>query len=302
MAQNNYEIVLKNRPSCRIASFDVGIKNMAICVFDISGEDKKIVYWDVLNLIKNETHQETHPCTCHLIARKKGEPIRDCGKNAKYMKNGNYFCEKHAKMSEFIIPKREFSSPVLKKSKIDHLMNISKQYLIDVGNIKTKKDILEKLTAFFEKRCLEIIQSTKVKSANDIDLVSIGRNMKIAMDNIPLSIDSISHVIIENQISPIANRMKTIQGMLAQYFIMEGSPELKIEFVSSSNKLRGLERDTNDEGYKQRKKDGIYHCEKFLEHTSSFSEYVGWLEGHKKSDDLADCFLQGVWYIKKPTV
>ena len=30
-----------------------------------------------------------------------------------------------------------------------------------------------------------------------------------------------THVIIENQISPIANRMKTIQGMITQYFIMK---------------------------------------------------------------------------------
>ena len=33
--------------------------------------------------------------------------------------------------------------------------------------------------------------------------------------------DDIDTVIIENQISPIANRMKTLQGMIAQYFIMK---------------------------------------------------------------------------------
>ena len=31
----------------------------------------------------------------------------------------------------------------------------------------------------------------------------------------------ITHIIIENQISPIATRMKTIQGLLTQYFIMK---------------------------------------------------------------------------------
>ena len=42
------------------------------------------------------------------------------------------------------------------------------------------------------------------------------------MNKLP-DIESITHVFIENQISPIANRMKTIQGMLAQYFIMKSN-------------------------------------------------------------------------------
>ena len=43
-------------------------------------------------------------------------------------------------------------------------------------------------------------------------------------------------VIIENQISTIASRMKTLQGMISQYFIMKGIPS--IEFISSINKLK----------------------------------------------------------------
>jgi hypothetical protein len=48
--------------------------------------------------------------------------------------------------------------------------------------------------------------------------------------------------------------------------------------------------------YKQHKKDGIFYCRGILESNS-------WLKGHiellntKKKDDLADCFLQGIWYL-----
>ena len=302
MTENKYIINANsiNNVNYRSASFDVGIKNMALCIFDISNGVVSIVYWDVLNLIKNETQQEKYPCTCALISKKKGEPTRTCGKNAKYTKNNEFFCEKHAKMSKFLIPQKCFSSTVLKKGKVEDLISIANQNHINVNNLKTKKDILACLLAFFEKHSLESIKQVKVKSAGDIDLISIGRNMKIILNEIPFDIDSITHTIIENQISPIANRMKTIQGMLAQYFIMQGSDTQIIEFVSSANKLRGLERDNseNEEGYKQRKKDGIYHCEKYLEHNASFSEYNGLLTTHKKSDDLADCFLQGIWYLR----
>jgi len=69
-----------------------------------------------------------------------------------------------------------------------------------------------------------------------VDLVSIGRNMKKEFQKI-LSFNDPKHVIVENQISPIATRMKSIQGMLAQYFIMQ-SDDINIEFLSSAGKLK----------------------------------------------------------------
>ena len=46
----------------------------------------------------------------------------------------------------------------------------------------------------------------------------------------------IDTVIIENQISTLASRMKTLQGMITQYFIMKNIPQ--IEFISASCKLK----------------------------------------------------------------
>ena len=48
---------------------------------------------------------------------------------------------------------------------------------------------------------------------------------------------TITHVLIENQISPIATRMKTLQGMLTQYYI-DHLENVDITFVSSVNKLK----------------------------------------------------------------
>ena len=63
--------------------------------------------------------------------------------------------------------------------------------------------------------------NSQKKVAGNTDLVEIGWNMKKHLDKIKdCTMKNIKYVLIENQISPIANRMKTIQGMLAQYFIM----------------------------------------------------------------------------------
>ena len=46
--------------------------------------------------------------------------------------------------------------------------------------------------------------------------------------------------------------------------------------------------------YRQHKKDAVYYCNKICE-----KQYSGWCSVLKttKKDDLADCFLQGLFYI-----
>ena len=48
----------------------------------------------------------------------------------------------------------------------------------------------------------------------------------------------IDTVVIENQISPIANRMKTVQGMITQYFLMRGVDKRQIIYFSAVQKLK----------------------------------------------------------------
>ena len=107
---------------------------------------------------------------------------------------------------------------------------------------------------------------------------------------------SIDKVLIENQISPIANRMKTIQGMIAQFFIMKRIED--IEFISAGNKLKpfiGTQKTT----YKERKALGIQTTSKLLDENAKISVWEEHFNKHGKKDDLADSFLQGIWYINK---
>lgn len=284
----------------KLASFDIGIKNMAVCVFETSaGSPLLIQKWEILNLM-NDTVSSI-PCTYHLKT-KKNEPVKTCGKKSKYEKNGNTYCEKHAKVLEWIIPEKTRSPSYLKKQSYESLVEIAENLLPEPPMPSTKKDILQKILVFLEKNSYHVLEQPKKKTANNTDLISIGKNLMRLLDGIPDMVDgSITHVILENQIGILANRMKTIQGMLAQYFIMRGQPNIHIEFVSSSNKLKDLAKDSENNNYKQHKKDGIFYCKQFLEKNEELKQWGHVLET-TKMDDLADCFLQGIWYLKREKI
>ena len=113
------------------------------------------------------------------------------------------------------------------------------------------------------------------------------------MDNL-LAPSNIDLVLIENQISPIANRMKTIQGMIAQYLIMRGVNN--IVFYSATNKLKtfiGGHKTTYDE----RKQLSVSYTIQILTKTIELNDWLSFFSSHKKQDDLADSFLQGVSYL-----
>ena len=308
----------------RVISFDIGIKNMAYCIFDISGGIPITIHdWNVLNLLDDAPTAKL--CTSMIETKKKKvieKTDKKCSKKAKFEKDGQCYCEKHATSSQLLLPSKEFSPTSLKKMKLEELQEMSKKYGVflsqPIGTIQftppenivipsTKKAMLEKMLPFFEKNVLQPLKPLKKKTANDTDLVCIGKNMKKMMDEIPGIID-VTHVLIENQISTIASRMKTIQGMCAQYFIMKCSPNIIIEFISSANKLKDFKEKTiagEEDGqkaiYKQHKKDGIVFCKKIVETNEGFRGWAHSLETSKK-DDLADSFLQGIWYLKNRNI
>lgn len=298
----------------KLMSFDIGIKNMAYCIFHLEPNSQPIIYdWNVINLMDKE-ETEKNMCSCLLKSKNKKIPAKICGKVAKYSKNTLYFCDKHAKNNtDYIIPSKETSPSFFNKMKLEQLKTAYSNLKIFnyCENLK-KQELLDKINNFYKEKCFIPIINKKKKSANDTDLIIIGKNMKTLLNQIN-GIQDITHVIIENQISPIANRMKTIQGMLAQYFIMINH-DITIEFISSANKLKSLENseklenvfientgtneNTQSKIYKKHKIDGVTKCSQILEKNIEFKKWKYVLET-KKKDDLADCFLQGIWYIQK---
>ena len=298
-------------PSYRIISFDVGIKNMAYCIFEVLGNSFSIIDWNVISMM----NQETPNIFCNYIISKtlpkksKKEPIpyKKCGKQAKYNKGECYYCETHAKKQiEWIIPKKTIQPTSLKKMKIDELLEICYNYSIiprlgENEKIPTKKSVLEKMCEFFNKKCLTLLVKSNDPTASDTDLITIGRNMKKILDTIN-DFDKITHVIIENQMSPMASRMKTVQGMLTQYFIMKYE-NMIIEYISASNKLKGFvpRNHETENTYKQHKSDSVFYTSLILDVNPTIQSWSNVLL-NKKKDDFCDAFLQGLWYLKSRNI
>jgi hypothetical protein len=291
-----------------IISFDIGIKNLAYCVFTLP--TFSVVAWDVVNLIP--TVESTAPlCNCLKV---KGGGI--CGKKATYTHGDANYCLVHSKNSGKLLPSKETSPPYIKKLKLDELVAFYEKHGIIVPPGAKKPTLVESAIKHFESRCLVPIVKPKTSNANQVHLVDIGKRIKIEFDErLKTLLPQITHVILENQISPIAGRMNTIQGMLSQYFIMRND-SIHIEFISSIGKLKGLINDTRLEVqsasgvhidgspldkavYKEHKSDGIFFCKQFLENNIQLVSLKQIIEASHKKDDLADSFLQGIYYMKR---
>ena len=125
-------------------------------------------------------------------------------------------------------------------------------------------------------------------------MVTYGRRMKEGFENLLKDI-TVDRMIIENQIGPLALRMKTLQGMIMQHFIEKECPI--IEEISSSNKLKDYLTKKKTK-YTERKKLSIKVTQEILKENNNLDEWLPTFLEHKKKDDLADSFLQGIWYIK----
>ena len=268
----------------KIISIDVGIKNLAFCLLtqDSLGEPFKITLWDTINL--------SQPVEAICCDKEKGDL---CAKPAKFMKHSKCYCLKHAKKQPFQIPSAELKSSFINKQKVKTLYELANKYNIKYETPIKKSDLIILFNEYISNTCLEPVVNV---NASKIDLVTIGRNIQLKMDSVLVDhISTIDMVIIENQISPIANRMKTIQGMIAQYFIMKNN-NIEIDFINASNKLKDChEIDKNT--YSNRKKMGIQYSLELLETSVHYRPWKLFFEKHAKKDDLADAFLQAQWFI-----
>jgi len=333
-----------------IISFDVGMKNLAYCLFQVDSDNQsddlnnfKVLKWEVINLCSPIVHKCNNGGT------------ENCKDDAKYCKIAvnyddentecasiGYYCNKHAKKCTTLkVPPCELDIKKIKKQKLVDIKKIIEKYNIkqtvtlnsaatyNTDHVDNNENIIIQVETKRQKnnkeQLLDIIQEELNKKylqpienvrANEIDLLTLGKNMMIELDKFVVKQNNLdeSHengtgglgdminsmkykidiVIIENQISTIASRMKTLQGMLAQYFIMKDVP--CIEFISASNKLK-MFMTKKKTTYTERKLESVEVTKELLEKLPLLKEYKGILDKNKKKDDLADCFLQGIYYL-----
>ena len=323
LEENEESLLMTN--NVQVISIDVGIKNLAYCIIEFNNQENtyKIIKWDVVNLCndganvllcnqsinqsinkssiknknqnKNQNQNNKSKLNSNILIETLPS-IKVCNKKAKFYKDNNNYCLTHAKKTEYIIPSstNKYTNPsTIKKLKLNELKTLVEKYKIILHSetVYTRELLLNLIINFLNDNLLTNVE--KKKSANSVDLISMGISLQNEFNTL-LESTQIKHVVIENQISPIATRMKTLQGMIAQYFIMKGIES--IIFASSINKLKAFVLPDVKTVYKDRKKLSVEITEGILNLNN-----INWLlffNKNNKKDDLADSFLQGLWYIQ----
>ena len=299
----------------KVLSIDVGIRNLAYCIVEadvksktISGKKEKdinlsIVSWDVLNLTENNVTSDA------IKSDNKANKCFKCKYVGKYITpDDKLVCKRHAK--DYIMPLKKWKTQAQREKlslkqleELAQMCNITTSSMFfktttekQEGNTRAntkeqKRELLELCEGRISKHLLREIP--KKKNTKELDLVTIGKNMCTCFEQ-SLPYHDFDLILIENQISPIANRMKTIQGMITQYFIMKGDNK-NIVFVSSSLKLKPFAGEKAK--YKDRKTLSIQIIKNLCDEEVIESKWQEHFTLHKKKDDLADTYLQAYAYL-----
>jgi hypothetical protein len=147
-----------------------------------------------------------------------------------------------------------------------------------------KKDLVDGLYSHYSasvwKRC--------IKSCKQGSVVDLAPAIASALTARTSLWTGATQVVFEQQPD---KRMLAVQAMMHMWFVCHG---YKVKGVSAVHKLTNMVTvEDHTKTYKGRKKTGIIHASALCP-----PEWRDYLLKHPKKDDLADCFLQGLWVLE----
>ena len=173
---------------------------------------------------------------------------------------------------------------------------MSRYLSIDVGIKNLAYCICTNNREICEWNVISLAKAKDTKDTKDTlkpSLIELGKQIKHHFDELNLS-KKADIVLIENQVAPIASNMKSLQCMIAQYFIMNDVPN--IHFVSASMKLKGIAKKGTT--YKERKALGVMTTiENVKKYEIDAPKWLEFVQTHKKKDDLCDAYMQCIAFI-----
>jgi hypothetical protein len=256
----------------KLISFDVGLRNLAYCVLEgTSRSDVKIVDWNIIDVLGEQAGVGAARChKCTAAAR------------YEHASEGTFACSKHAPRKQKPLTKAALN----KKSPVELQEEILRLGLRTEA--KKKPDLVSLLYNHARqntwKKCVASSTTGSVMDMSPAILKSLDARLS--------SWKGADAVCIENQPE---RRMYAVQAMLQMYFTMRG---IKSEGVSATHKLSNIVTvDDVVHTYKGRKKTGITHAYALVP-----AENQEHFKKHPKKDDLADSFLQGLWFLEHSRV
>nr|QFG74625.1 MAG: hypothetical protein [Megaviridae environmental sample] len=284
----------------RVLSWDVGIINLAYCLIEYNETEWSVIEWDLINL----TDKGKEKCN---YCNKNPKLIQELFNNTKKL-----CCKIHSKNVNttpinfedmFIQPEinqeccYEGKNKCTKKGKYIY----NNQHLCNTHSKSTYNKIKNsyKLKNYNTKNSNELsIDTLRFKLVESLEK----RSELLLCDG----------VIIENQPTLKNPKMKAISSTVYDYYLIRGifdkkndSKITKVKYISPSNKLKivsdgdskSLIKLKGDEAktYKLTKSLSIKYCIELIE--TKKDKWLDHFNSYKKKDDLADCFLQGMYYI-----
>ena len=144
----------------------------------------------------------------------------------------------------------------------------------------------------------------KKKLNSNYDLFKISQ---ILMEELNSKVDFLNHEIIciENQPALKNPTMKSIQMILYSYFIIEGVCKdpicSNVQMINARNKLKVYKGEPVEckftDKYKRNKYLSVEYTKLMI--LEEDQEFIDLFLESKKKDDLADAYLQGIYYIEK---
>jgi hypothetical protein len=298
-----------------ILSFDVGLINLSYCIltrakFNTSDpinnneefEGWSIIEWTNIDLT-NRVNEVCHVC-------KKKASLSNIIDNSVI-----YYCKIHARNID--IEEDEFDNCFKKcNNQTDIKMCIYK-------GTCNKKGLYNNCNEYYCGAHAKLIHKNNNKN-KEIKIFKKAGISSINFDDIKYKIISeldkrkhllnVNYVVIENQPAMKNPRMKSIASTIYDYYLIRGifdkninnSNIIQVKFQAPSNKLKLINdgdkqeliklNNNEQQTYKLTKSLSIKYCIDLIKHLPEMTNYFN---SNKKKDDLADSFLQGVFFYTR---
>jgi hypothetical protein len=256
----------------RVLAFDIGIKNLAWAVADLSGGITYVRGWSNENLITGETASST---------AEKGK-CQTCKNKAVY----GDFCVRHCPSSTPAL--RDLSGNLLKKiPSVSVLKGLANKSGASKEHLKNKDTLLAFLkTRYLFPKIVEKVKKIELEDIHDGIRAFILKNKEL--------FSTCTEILLENQ--PVLKNpvMKSVQMMLFATLrdLLHSSKTPKVRLVHAGKKTTGSTK--GDEGYGERKAVSENRISEGIEKKKILMACIdgrdsSWFSKQSKKSDLADC-------------